>query len=67
MAENENDPMTLPETAAFLDVSLRTIFRYLRRGLLTAERALPGRKVYVYREDAARMLTERYERRTRSE
>ncbi len=66
--------MTLPETADRLDVSLRTVFRYLSAGRLEGVRGarsggperVPGarpRRVFVRQGDADRLLTERYGRR----
>lgn len=59
--------MTLPETAAHLDVSMRTVFRYLRAGRLEAVRGVAGRRVFVRREDADSLLTARYGRRIQSD
>ena len=59
--------MTLPETATHLDVSMRTVFRYLRAGRLEAVRGVVGRRVFVRRTDADSLLTARYGRRLQSD
>ena len=42
-----NDFMTVPETAKYLRVSQQTVWNYLRKGLLVKSQASPGAAVRV--------------------
>jgi excisionase family DNA binding protein len=52
----ESDWYTSAETATRLDVSERTVQRYVQRGLLTAVQLVPFGPLRIRREDVERLL-----------